>query len=355
MNTISLKVELLNPTIEKKKMYEKMTEINTNFSNFLLNKKDLKGVNSPVFKEFSSEKFPSAIVNQTIREVKSKIKNQNAQVFKKFWCVINNQNSKIEYENSLYKVSFPTLEKKIGVPLLVKPFQKKWLDEILNGNAKQGAIELFKRKNKWFINIAISFENKPTVNSKIMGIDLGLKNLATCGIGTKSLFFKGNEVAYKRRKFSSRRKKLGKLKKLSVIKKSKGKESRWMKDQNHKISRQIINFAKTSGAGIIRMEDLTGIRMAKSKKEAGRNLNNWAFYQLQTFISYKANIEGIKVEFVDPKYTSQTCKCGHRDKKSRNSSYFRCTKCGHSAHADFNAAINISKAIAGISKKKKAI
>jgi hypothetical protein len=37
---------------------------------------------------------------------------------------------------------------------------------------------------------------------------------------------------------------------------SKDKESRWMKDLNHKISRQIVNFAVANGVGIIRMEDL---------------------------------------------------------------------------------------------------
>jgi IS605 OrfB family transposase len=39
-----------------------------------------------------------------------------------------------------------------------------------------------------------------------------------------------------------------------------------MKD--HKISRQIVNFAVANGVGIIRMEDLTDIRnRAKSKKK----------------------------------------------------------------------------------------
>jgi IS605 OrfB family transposase len=45
-----------------------------------------------------------------------------------------------------------------------------------------------------------------------------------------------------------------------------------MKDHNHKIRRQIVNFAVANGVGIIRMEDLTDIRnRAKSKKEAGRS------------------------------------------------------------------------------------
>ncbi|AHA58112.1 transposase, IS605 OrfB [Geobacillus genomosp. 3] len=43
-----------------------------------------------------------------------------------------------------------------------------------------------------------------------------------------------------------------------------------MKDVNHKISRQMVNFALANGVGIIRMEELTGIRKrAASTKEAG--------------------------------------------------------------------------------------
>jgi ribosomal protein L37AE/L43A len=50
------------------------------------------------------------------------------------------------------------------------------------------------------------------------------------------------------------------------------------------------------------------------------------------------------VEKVDPAYTSQTCNaCGHRDPKNRESqAVFRCRACGHTAHADVNAARNIA-------------
>ncbi|MEA3424469.1 MAG: transposase, partial [Bacillota bacterium] len=46
-----------------------------------------------------------------------------------------------------------------------------------------------------------------------------------------------------KRRFRSLRKKLGRVKKLSAIKKIHNKEQRWMTDQDHKISREIVNFA----------------------------------------------------------------------------------------------------------------
>ncbi|MEV0287659.1 transposase [Kribbella sp. NPDC050820] len=51
-----------------------------------------------------------------------------------------------------------------------------------------------------------------------------------------------------------------------------------------------------------------------------------------------------RVEKVNPAYTSQTCSaCGHCAPESRESqAVFRCVACGHRAHADVNAAVNIA-------------
>jgi IS605 OrfB family transposase len=113
-----------------------------------------------------------------------------------------------------------------------------------------------------------------------------------------------------------------------------------MKDHNHKISRQIVNFAVANGARIIHMEDMTDIRnLAKSKKEACKSLHSWVFYQLKEMIRYKAEMVGIRFEEVKAEYTSQTCKYGHREKANRNSFELRCKKYGYTCHADLNGAM----------------
>jgi hypothetical protein len=55
---------------------------------------------------------------------------------------------------------------------------------------------------------------------KRMGIYLGLQYLEVASVGTKFLFFKGNRCAYILRRYVARRRKLGKAKKLDVIRKS---------------------------------------------------------------------------------------------------------------------------------------
>jgi len=51
-----------------------------------------------------------------------------------------------------------------------------------------------------------------------------------------------------------------------------------------------------------------------------------------------------RVERIDPAFTSQTCNaCGHRAADNRESqAVFRCRACGHTDHADLNAAKNIA-------------
>ncbi|AMV12239.1 transposase [Geobacillus thermoleovorans] len=348
MPTITLRLELHKPTKVKQEMYERMTEVNTEFANWLLDHPELNQATSKIFKEFSSQRFPSAIACQTIRDVKSQRKHQKAKKFRKQWCCFNNQNWKVERKGEFYTVSFPTLEKRVGVPVVTRPYQEAWLNRLLDGTAKQGAAKLYKKKKKWFLALSITFEEEPCKGEKIMGVDLGLRYIAVASIGTKSLFFKGNQCAFIRRRYAALRRKLQKAKKLRAVRKIGNKESRWMKDVNHKISRQIVNFALANGVGVIRMEDLTGIRKrATSMKEAGRNLHSWAFHQLQTMIAYKAEMSGIRVEWVNPTYTSQTCRCGYRDKGNRNGIHFQCQKCGYTIHVDLNGAINIAKAISG--------
>lgn len=71
------------------------------------------------------------------------------------WCCFNNQNLKVEKSGDFYLVSFPTLEKRIGVPVVARPFQKEWLEKILNGTVKLGAAELYKKKRKWYIALSV--------------------------------------------------------------------------------------------------------------------------------------------------------------------------------------------------------
>lgn len=352
---ITLKLELLKPTLAKQRMYLEMTKLNTQFANWLLEHPEMEKPTSKVYSQFSNTRLPSAVVNQTIREVASKQKHQGAQQFRRLWCEFNNQNLHIEQTGNMYTASFPTQEKRIGVPLVVTPHQKKYLDALLNGEQKQGSGKLIYQRGKWYLLLSVTqktVSNAPGI--RVMGIDMGLRYLAVATIGSRAFFFKGNKAAYIRRRYTSLRKKHGKMKKLSAIRRLNNKEQRWIRDLNHKISRRIVNVAIANGVGIIRMEDLTNIRQTAKRrgKEQKSHLQKWGFYQLQQMVQYKANLAGIRIEYVNPQYTSQTCRLGHQDSRNREGIRFVCKVCGDQRHADVNGSMNIAKVISGLATKR---
>jgi hypothetical protein len=70
-------------------------------------------------------------------------------------------------------VSFSTLGKRVGVPVVARPYQQKWLDRIIEGTAKQGTAKLYKKKRKWFMVLTIPFDVEESQGEKGMGIDHG--------------------------------------------------------------------------------------------------------------------------------------------------------------------------------------
>jgi len=134
-----------------------------------------------------------------------------------------------------------------------------------------------------------------------------------------------------------------------LLAKRRRKEMRFAKDVNHCIAKTLVQRAKDTARGIA-LEDLTGIRKRVTVvRKAQRNeLGSWAFFDLRSKIVYKAKLHGVHVILVDPRNTSRACSaCGCIDKANRKSqASFLCVACGHSANADYNAALNIrSRAI----------
>ncbi|MGN0398452.1 MAG: RNA-guided endonuclease InsQ/TnpB family protein, partial [Candidatus Fimimorpha sp.] len=175
-----------------------------------------------------------------------------------------------------------------------------------------------------------------------MGIDLGIKCPAVSYISDGSVKFYGNgrKNKYMRRYYAYLRRKLQKSKKVAIIKHINDKEQRIMKDLDHKVSRKIVNTAIENNVKVIKLEQLQTIRSTtRTSRKNNHSLHNWSFYRLAQFIEYKARLAGIKVEYVNPAYTSQTCPvCGHIH--HANDRKYVC-KCGLHIHRDLLGAVNI--------------
>ena len=232
------------------------------------------------------------------------------------------------------------------------------LHKIIDKEYKVGQSSLqFDRNNNLILNLNLDIPYKPkteVVEGRTLGVDLGIKYPAYMCL---------NDDTYKREHIGSiddflrireqmqdRRRKLqhdlkfikggkGRNKKMQALDRLRDKEKNFATTYNHMISKNVVEFAKKNQCEYINMEKLT--------KDGFNNtiLRNWSYYQLQQYIEYKAEREGIKVRYIDPAYTSQTCaRCGHVDKENRQTQEkFICTECGFELNADHNAAINIAR------------
>jgi putative transposase len=146
--------------------------------------------------------------------------------------------------------------------------------------------------------------------------------------------------------------KLWKEEKLWKLKKFKTRERKNFKTAINTISRQIVSFAESLGSGI-KFEKLFSTSYSRPETLRGLynfSFDNGSFYSLQRLVEKRANVRGIEVIYVNPAYTSKRCsRCGNYGRRSRKR--FECPHCGHSAHADVNAAFNIAtttRRLAGI-------
>lgn len=220
--------------------------------------------------------------------------------------------------------------------------------ELLRGERKESDLCLIDGEFYLFTSCEVD-EPTPKDVDDFLGVDLGIKNIASDSDGKQ---YSGGKVTALRKRHNRLRAKLQAKQTRSsrkLLAKRRRKEGRFAKDVNHCIAKTLVQCAKDTARGIA-LEDLTGIReRVKTVRKAQRNeLGSWAFFDLRMKIAYKAKLHGVHVLFVDPRNTSRTCSaCGCIDKANRKSqASFLCVACGHSANADYNAALNIrSRAI----------
>lgn len=174
----------------------------------------------------------------------------------------------------------------------------------------------------------------------VLGVDLGIINIATDSDGQRYSGAHLNNLRRRRRKQRKVLQRVGTKSARRKLKRLSGKEHRHATAVNHYISKQIVKKAKDTNRAIA-MEVLSGIRDRVTVRKSQRdNLHSWAFYQLGQFTEYKARIEGVPKLAIDPRNSSRECAvCGCIDKRNRKSqSIFLCIGCGNADNADDNAS-----------------
>ena len=195
--------------------------------------------------------------------------------------------------------------------------------------------------------------------NEVIGIDLGIKTLATCSNGksykniNKSSKVKKLEKHLKRKQRQLSRKyemnKHGKkfIKTKNIIKLEKEIKLLYRKLKNirnnhiHTMTKEIVEQLPQE----IVIEDLK-VNNLRKNKHLSKHISKANWYEIRRQLTYKCENRGILLTIADTYYpSSQTCSnCSHRltkqDKLSLSQRTYKCS-CGANIDRDYNASINL--------------
>lgn len=237
-------------------------------------------------------------------------------------------------------VSIWTLGGRQTIPFVCGERQRTMLQ------TQKGETDLVYRHGAWYLFTTceiVEAAAKPAQN--VLGVDLGVTNIATDSDGRIHSGKAIKNVRYRHRRLRTKLQTKGTKGSRRRLRQLAGQERRFATWVNHNLSKEIVAKAEGTQRGIA-LEDLKAIRTRITARRSQRaTLHSWAFYQLRCFISYKAQLLGVPVHFVDPRNTSRTCpQCGCIDKNNRKTqASFICTSCGFAGPADVIAAGNIAR------------
>ncbi|MFX1482662.1 MAG: RNA-guided endonuclease InsQ/TnpB family protein [Promethearchaeota archaeon] len=235
-------------------------------------------------------------------------------------------------------------DRKIQLPRIGKVRLKERRDVYCTGRILSATVR--RRADRWFVSVTVVEEipAPETINDQAVGVDLGIKNLATLSDGT--VF--DNPRALGRR--------LRKLKQLhrSLSRKKKGSKNREKarmqlarvylrvfnirQDNLHKLTTYL---AKSHSRIVI--EDLCVSGMMKNRRLA-RAIADVGFYEFRRQLLYKCQWYGSQLVVAPRTYpSSKMCsRCGHRKRDlSLSEREYVCDQCGLKIDRDLNAALNL--------------
>jgi len=200
-------------------------------------------------------------------------------------------------------------------------------------------------RGRWYLNVVVQVESTNGNGTSILGIDLGLKEAASCSDGQvlKSRWFREMEQALATAQRS------GKKMRTKAIH---AKIANRRKDAMHKLSTKLVKENAAIFVGNVASAKLVKTNMAKSTLDAG-----WSMFK--TMLEYKAQAAGVVFEEVNEAWSTQKCSaCGSIEgPKGRKELYVRSWTCSCGAHhdRDVNAATNIcAKGLAQLAISKAA-
>ena len=190
-------------------------------------------------------------------------------------------------------------------------------------------------RGNWYICIPVEVDVEKTKSKGEVGIDLGLKDVATLSDGTKVANNKYFRMMENKLAKAQRRKDKKKARKIHA------KIRNRRLDTLHKASTNIIKKNELIVVGKFGAKNLVKTKMAKSINEAGTIM-------FKTMLKYKASVHQCRYVEVSENFSTQICSsCGvnpassPKGVKDLGVREWVCSDCGAVHDRDVNAAMNI--------------
>lgn len=189
-------------------------------------------------------------------------------------------------------------------------------------------------RGNWFLNVCIEVDSAAVRPISCgVGIDLGLKDLATLSTGEKI----ENPKHFRRLATA-----LGKAQRARKRRQTRTIHARIANSRHdflHKAALGIVRHFDYIAVGNVNAAGLAKTSMAKSVLDAG-----WSSFR--DMLRYKAIARGATFEEVNERFTTQTCNAcgviaGPKGRAGLNERRWTCSSCGVTHDRDTNAALNI--------------
>ncbi|WP_328600697.1 RNA-guided endonuclease InsQ/TnpB family protein [Actinomadura physcomitrii] len=224
-------------------------------------------------------------------------------------------------------------------------------------------ISVKREGTRWYV--VLSCDDVPTEpaasTGTAIGIDMGVASLATTSDGDHVP--NPRPLAASARRLSNAQRALDRT---SPGSNRRRKAARRVAALHAKVRRQRLDHAHKAAIALVREHDVIvheDLRIANMTRSArgtaevpgskvaqktglDRSILDAGWGVFLTVLAHKAESAGRELSAVNPAGTSRSCAaCGHSAADNRLSqAVFRCRACGHVAHADVNAAVNILRA-----------
>ncbi|MCG8351293.1 MAG: RNA-guided endonuclease TnpB family protein, partial [Chloroflexales bacterium] len=199
------------------------------------------------------------------------------------------------------EVSIWTLDGRQAIPFVCGERQCRLLA------CRQGESDLLHHRGAWYLLVTCEAPAPDPLDvDDVLGIDLGVTNIATDSDGTIHSGSTIKHVRHRHRRLRNRLQKKGTLSAKRRLRQLAGQEARFAKDANHTISKRLVREAQRTKRALA-LENLKHMRTRVRARKAQRTvLHSWSFLQLLAFVTYKARLAGVPVVLVDPRNTSRT-------------------------------------------------